>query len=98
MNRYGLIFGQSSLGSVCRESLWLSAAGIRFFGGGLGSVGATGGEEVAAATGLTARLKLPIGRQIAGSRLAREEQRAQISTETRSHFWDVSLSLFGANG
>ena len=27
MNRYGLIFGQSNLGSVCREPLWLSAAG-----------------------------------------------------------------------
>ena len=34
-----------------------------------------GGEEVAAATGPTPRLNLPIGRRIAGSKLAREEQR-----------------------
>ena len=27
MNRYGLIFGQSNLGSVCRKLFWLSAAG-----------------------------------------------------------------------
>jgi len=61
------------------------------------SVGARDGERVAAVIGLTPRLNLPIGRRVAGSRLARDEQRAQISTETRGH-WDVGLSLFGANG
>jgi hypothetical protein len=80
MNRYGLIFGQSNLGSVCREPLSLSAAG-----------------GLAAYRVSEARLNLPIGRRVAGSWLARDKQRAQISTETKGH-WDVGLSLFGANG